>query len=245
MRRVHGYLPFPAVVAFTFVLVVAGAGAACKKKPAKAGDTCPNEWATACTDKSDALVCVSGKLEAVPCRGATGCMDTGDGGNECSNDAHDVGEPCKEEGNYGCSLDAKALLKCDAMRWTKAQDCKGANGCAPNAQGATCDQRPDVSTCKSQDEGNGSCSADGKSLVLCRSGKMVVAATCKGPGGCRQQGDDIDCNQTIADVGDPCREGKYACATDKTTRLLCWHGKMISEKVCKSCSVVKDEVQCE
>src|ERR1700689_1908287 len=103
MPRAQGH-PLRFVATSAFVLALGAALLACKK-PAKAGDACPNEWATVCTDKKGALVCVSGKLEAVVCRSASGCADTGDGGSECSNDVHDLGEPCKEEGTYGCSLD--------------------------------------------------------------------------------------------------------------------------------------------
>ena len=94
-----------AVVAVLSVLAVA-----CKK-PGKAGDACKKEWATDCTDKKNALVCVSGKLEAVGCRDNVGCMDMGDGNDNCSNNNQNVGEPCKQEGNYSCSVDSKAMLK--------------------------------------------------------------------------------------------------------------------------------------
>ena len=236
------------LVAVALVAAIAVVAVACKK-PGKAGDACKKEWATDCTDKKNALVCVSGKLEAVACRDITGCMDMGDGNDNCSNDTQNVGEPCKDDGNYGCSIDKKAMLKCEAMHWKKVDDCKGQNGCVSNAQGAKCDQGTESAgaACTAANEGNGSCTPDGKSLLICRSGKMVVGATCKGMNGCRQQGTKLDCNQTIADLGDPCDdyEGKYACAADKKTRLVCKAGKMVKDKVCKSCSVMIQDVQCQ
>jgi hypothetical protein len=76
---------------------------------------------------------------------------------------------------------------------------------------------------------------------------MVIAATCKGMHGCREAFNKLECNQTIADPGDPCDnyEGKFACSTDKKTRLVCKGGKMVKDKTCKSCSVMIDEVQCQ
>jgi hypothetical protein len=230
-------------------VVVAVVVAACSKGP-RAGEKCTRAWAIECTGKTDAVVCVGGRWESMQCRSVTGCMDMGNEGNDgCSNDTHVVGEPCKEDGAYGCSLDGKAMLKCDADRWTKADDCRGQNGCVSNATGASCDKGTESAgaACTPENEGNGSCTPDGHALLVCKSGKMVVAAMCKGMHGCRQQGTKLDCNQTIADVGDPCDdyEGKYACASDKKSRLVCKNGKMARDRGCKSCTVVIDDVQCQ
>jgi hypothetical protein len=237
---------FATAASVSMAIVLAFSSVACKK-PAKAGGACTKEWATDCTDKRSALVCVSGKLEVLACRSATGCMDMGDGNDDCTNDTEDVGEPCREEGTFGCSVDTKGLMKCDGKHWMRIDDCKGQNGCTSNAAGAKCDKGTETAgaSCSPENEGNGACAPDGKSLLMCRSGKMVVAATCKGLNGCRQQGTDLDCNQTIADVGDPCYEGKFACSTDKKSRLQCRNGKMVTQKACKSCTVMIQEVQCE
>jgi hypothetical protein len=237
---------FSAALVVVMAVLVLAAGAC--KKHGKAGDPCKTEWSTDCTDKKDALVCVSGKLEALACRSINGCMDMGDGNDDCSNETQMMGEPCKDEGNYSCSIDAKEMLKCDSKHWIMVDDCKGQNGCQSSASGAKCDKGTETAgaSCSAQNEGNGSCSPDGKSLLMCRSGKMVLAATCKGLNGCRQRGTDLDCNQTVADIGDPCFEGKYACSTDRKTRLQCRSGKMAKDRTCnKSCSVMIEEVQCQ
>lgn len=230
------------------VLTVALA-AACKKKVMKAGDPCKKEWATDCTDKKNAMVCVNGKLEALACRDNVGCMDMGDGDDNCSNGTHNVGEPCKEEGNFECSVDTKAMLKCDSKHWTKVDDCKGQHGCVSNAKGATCDKGSGNpgDPCTPENEGNAACTGDGKNLLICHKGTMNIGATCKGMNGCRQAGDKLDCNETIADLGDPCEgdEGKTACSTDKKTRLVCKSAKFAKDKVCKSCTVLIDQIQCQ
>jgi hypothetical protein len=246
MRSRRLSAPQPALaLALAALMAVA---AACKKPP-RAGAACTREWATECTDQSNAVTCVSGRWESIACRSVTGCMDMGEGNDSCSNDSHNVGEPCKEEGNYGCSPDQKAMLKCDSKRWTKIDDCNGQHGCVSNATGAKCDKGTESAgaSCTPQNEGNGSCTPDGKSLLVCRGGKMVVAALCKGMHGCRQLGNKLECNQTIADVGDPCEdyEGKFACSSDKKSRLVCRNAKMVKDRTCKSCSVLIDEVQCQ
>ena len=222
---------------------------ACKKKAMKAGDPCKTEWATDCVDKKNAMVCVNGKLEAIACRDITGCMDMGDGNDNCDNTTHNVGEPCKKDGDYECSVDTKAMLKCDSKHWTKIDDCKGQHGCVSNAKGATCDKGSGNvgDPCTSDQENTGACTPDGKSLILCHSGKMVLGSTCKGLNGCRQAGTKLDCNNTVADVGDPCEgdEGKPACGTDKKTHLVCKSGKFVKDRTCKSCSVMIDKVECQ
>ena len=49
-------------------------------------------------------------------------------------------EPCHDEGNPECSVDKKAMLKCEGKHWKKTADCNGQHGCVNNAKGATCDQ---------------------------------------------------------------------------------------------------------
>lgn len=238
------------VLAASLVAAVAlSLGNVACKKPPKAGDACKKEWATSCTGKATAVTCVDGKWVAVQCRDVVGCMDMGDENDNCSNSTQNVGEPCKDEGNPSCSVDGKAMLKCESKHWVKIDDCNGQHGCVSNAKGATCDKGTETegAACTASNEGNGSCTPDGKSLLVCHGGKMVVAATCKGMHGCRQQGTKLECNHQIADVGDPCEgyDGSYACATDKKTRLQCKGGKMVKDKVCKSCSVMIDEIQCQ
>jgi len=238
----------PALAALA-LLVTLGGASSCKKPP-KPGGACTKEFAVECTGKAAAVMCVSSKWEAVACRDITGCMDMGgDGTDNCSNSTQNVGEPCKEEGNPSCSVDTKAMLKCQDKHWVKIDDCNGQHGCVSNAKGATCDKGTENAgaSCTASNEGNGSCTPDGKSLLICKGGKMIVAATCKGMHGCREAFNKLECNQTISDLGDPCEdwEGKPACSTDKKTRLVCKNGKMVKDKVCKSCSVMIDDVQCQ
>jgi hypothetical protein len=231
----------PAVLASAAILLVA-----CGKKP-QPGAACKEEGTLKCVDKASALACTNGKWEKVTCNGISGC-ETLVGDSTCTYDGYVAGEPCTEEGKPECSTDKKAMLKCEAKHWKQIDTCDGQNGCVANALGAKCDKGKATvgSSCTADNEGNAACSPDGKALLICRSGKMALGAACKGMHGCREQGTKIDCNQTIADLGDPCDgyEGRYACSSDKKERLVCKQGKMAKDKACKSCSVLIDEVQC-
>ena len=127
--------------------------------------------------------------------------------------------------------------------------CTGKLGCVANAEGAKCDlgAAEANSECTPQNEGNASCTPDSKDLLLCKKGKMTVAAHCRGMHKCRQLGKQIECDESIGQLNDICDaseyEGKMACSEDKKMRLVCKGGKFIKEKDCK-CSVMIDKVNC-
>jgi hypothetical protein len=161
-----------------------------------------------------------------------------------------VGEPCLDEGKPECTGDHKASIKCENAHWKLVDKCNGALGCVSNAMGTKCDlgASTEGSPCTKENEGNASCTPDAKGLLLCKSGKMVLGAKCKGMHGCRQLGTQLECDETIADLGDVCDsseyEGKFACSTDKKTRLVCKSNKFVKDRACK-CSVMIDKVNCD
>ena len=223
--------------------------AACKKPP-KPGADCKTKGEVQCLDKKTAVMCAGGKWEGpLACEGPTGCMSVaGDG--SCTHTNYAVGEPCLDEGKPECSGDHKAALKCENAHWKLVEACNGVLGCVSNAQGTRCDlgASTEGTSCTKENEGNASCTPDAKALLLCKGGKMTVAARCKGMHGCRQLGKQIECDETIADLGDVCDsseyEGKLACSTDKKTRLVCKSNKFVKERACK-CFVMIDKVNCD
>ena len=232
---------------FLFVSAAVVLLAACGKP--KAGDKCKTEEEVKCTDKANALVCTDGKWEALACRGLNGCMSMMGSPGTCTNDGFNVGEPCHEEGNPECSADKKAMLKCEGKHWKKTADCNGQHGCVSNAKGATCDQGSQEagSACDADQEDSYSCSPDKKTELVCKGGKMVLASNCRGMHGCRQKGDEIDCDNSLAEAGDPCADAKSnpACSSDKKALLKCKGGKMVKDKACKTCTVFLDEIKCD
>jgi len=138
-------------------------------------------------------------------RGLNGCMSMMGSPGTCTNDGFLVGEPCHDEGNPSaastrrpCSVRGQAL--------EETADCNGQHGCVNNVKGATCDQGSQEagSACDADQEDSYSCSPDKKTELVCKGGKMVLASNCRGMHGCRQKGDEIDCDSSLAEVGDPC-----------------------------------------
>jgi hypothetical protein len=79
----------------------------------------------------------------------------------------------------------------------------------------------------------GSC-ADKKSHLVCLNKKYVLE-TCKGAGGCNDDGKSLVCDNTKADLGDGCgHEGARACSADGSKELRCRSGKFATEWSCRS-----------
>lgn len=217
----------------------------CSKKEVKAGDPCETHGEIQCVDEKNGAFCVNGKYEVLACEGPTGCMSVA-GKGSCTHHNYMAGEACFEEGKPECSGDKKAMLQCKHSHWVKLNDCKGALGCVANAEGARCDlgASAEGESCTPENEGNAACTEDKKALLMCKGGRMQVASTCKGMHGCRQLGDELQCDSSIADIDDPCEDGAYACSVDKKSRLVCKSGKLAKDQDCK-CSVMLDEINCE
>jgi len=230
-------------VVVSIVALALLATAACKK--AQPGGACTKKGDIQCVDKKTGVICVDSKWETITCEGPTGCMSVA-GSGSCTHLNYAVGEPCMNEGEPQCTGDKKAMIKCEGSHWKLLNACTGKLGCVANANGAKCDlgAAEANSECTAQNEGNASCTPDGKDLLLCKSGKMTVAAHCRGMHKCRQLGKKIDCDESIGLLGDICDEdGKLACSEDKKTRLACKGGKFVKDRDCK-CSVMIDKVNC-
>lgn len=218
-------------------------------KTVKAGDPCSEQGEIQCIDDKTGGFCVDGKYEALACEGATGCMSVA-GKGSCTHTNYAVGEACFEEGEPQCSGDNKAMIKCENSHWVLLEECKGKLGCVANVHGARCDlgAAEPGDDCTPENEGNASCTPDGKALLLCKNGKLEIESTCKGMHGCRQQGKQLECNSQIADLDDPCDhkyyDGKFACTPDKKMRLVCTDGTFVKDQDC-ACNVMIDDVTCK
>ena len=233
-----------ATVALAALVVSLGA---CSKPP-KEGSPCATKGDVKCVDKTTAVICASGKFEKLTCDAPIGCMTVA-GTGSCTHASYAVGEPCLEEGKPDCSGDHKSMIKCEGDHWKLVNTCAGVLGCVSNAEGTKCDLGAAApgSACTKENEGNASCTPDAKSLLICKAGKMTIAATCKGTHGCRQLGTQLTCDETISDLGDVCDsseyEGKFGCTPDKKMRVVCKKDKMVKDRAC-NCSVMIDKVSC-
>jgi hypothetical protein len=232
--------PLRTALVIAFLGVFALLLVACKKP--QPGAACKKEGEAVCINDKSAVVCTDGKWENEECRSITGCMQSG-----CSNSDHAVGEPCTEEGHSACAGKGKQMVKCAKKHWVLVNACNGQHGCVSNAFETNCDRGTLEAGESCEGEDTYSCTPDKKDLLVCKGKKMILSGHCRGMHACRQLGDKIECNQEIAELGDPCEsEGKPACSVDKKSRLTCQKGKMAKDPSCKKgCRVMIQDVLCE
>jgi hypothetical protein len=142
------------------------------------------------------------------------------------------GDKCSGAGLPTCSDPATALICLNGT--VTALHCRGPKACTPTASEVQCDNALALAGDSCDQPGDVACSVDHKSALECQSGKFAVAETCKGVRGCQVEGNDISCDDDVADLGDPCHtEATYACSTDKLTALKCVGKKFQALNTCR------------
>lgn len=163
---------------------------------------------------------------------------------------------CKKKPGDSCSgtspscLDDNNLLVCEKGTLISTP-CKGPNGCKVENNLIKCDISGNAAgdPCSSGDEGDTACGVDGKSQISCHSGKYEVAL-CRGPDGCKTQGNTSICDLSIAEEGQECKGpgaiNTYACSVDGTKVLKCTNGQFNMSGYCrgKKCEVKDGKVGC-
>lgn len=218
-------------------VVLALLGPGCKAKP---GDKCTGSapGLPACADPSTALVCASGVVTALPCRGPKACAATR-AQVECDNSLANVGDNCDQLGDVACAVDKKSALECQNGKFVLAEPCKGARGCIVEGNEISCDN--DVSDvddpCRT--EGDYACTSDKAMVLKCVNKKFTALNACRGKDACRvmvlpeEKKVDFMCDDTVAKEGDPCdTENEGACSMDKTEYLHCRANKFVKDKAC-------------
>lgn len=231
---------------FAFAVLIASG---CKPK---VGDDCKSEAKEICVDERQALVCHQGSWEPMICRGSRGCSKTDDG-ESCDQSVAEANDVCNLERDVVCTADKKHMLECRQGHWTKAQSCFGDRGCTVGEDKVHCDNSfADVDDACNE-ENDFACSRDKTKALVCRGGKFVVKSQCKGKNACRLSGDSssgfkIECDDSIANAGDPCdKENHFACAQDQQTILKCVGKRFVSDERCSTkqrCDVRGDVVGC-
>lgn len=109
-----------------------------------------------------------------------------------------------------------------------------------------------LSACGGAKEG-GSCGqsgflcADSSAALECKLERWV-RLPCKGPGGCKREGDVIRCDMSANTEGDACAstaEGKGLCSFAGNATLECREGALVKTNDCTSCSVSGEQVICQ
>jgi hypothetical protein len=180
-------------VLFVFVLVQ------CKGLKQKAGDKCSNNGRYECSDASNALLCVNGSLQAMPCRGPHGCQGIGSASN-CDDELGQAGETCMMDAtgaNYACASDLNSELMCQSNKWVVESTCKGPGHCKITGDTVNCDDDfADIGDpCKTNpSDANYSCTMDKKTRVVCTANKFVAFDYCHGSKGCHIEGSVVYCD---------------------------------------------------
>ena len=162
-----------------------------------------------------------------------------------------VGGKCTNLGRFICSTPDSALL-CNGGTY-EAISCRGARGCTGGSLNPQCDddlaQLGDA--CFSATNDNYACATDHKSSLKCENGKFALYRTCKGLKGCtvNVKADEIDCDTSLVDVGDPCgTSGTYSCSSDHKMELMCQSEKFVPANSCRGpreCRIMDDKVHCD
>ena len=214
-----------------------------------AGSSCDKGEAR-CLDPKSELVCQAGRFIESPCNGPNGCRLT-DKGTSCDFSGNKPGDPCSadEEGAASCSR-ADAMLACHSGQYTLLP-CRGSQGCV-NAEGrAICDTSLAEPGDVCHDENLKACSGDGSQVLICKQRTMQRFYLCRGANGCSSAARKLNCDTSIAKLGDACDkklEGQaFSCSPDASEILVCKAGAFVHDQSCKNgqkCRLSGSSTQC-
>jgi len=165
-----------------------GASASCDYTFADENDPCTVDDLACSTDKKAELRCDQTKfVKIATCGGTDGCTVVPSGkGNTLTCDDHIAqnGDLCSDNGRSACTVDKQSVLTCKGGHFAIAASCHGPTGCRviPNPSAGTTTIACDRNIAEVDDrcnDGANACSADGTSLLTCRTGRLVVAKRCK------------------------------------------------------------------
>jgi hypothetical protein len=218
------FAAFLGLASLTFVACKPAVGSSCTKGEAR------------CIDPGRALVCEEGKFIETPCAGKLGCRPQPEG-TACDVHGNKAGDRCSkdEEGAAVCA-DKETLLACRGGTTVLAA-CRGQGGCVEEYGRAACD----ASIAEEGDPcgagSKSSCSVSGKEVLVCAGGAMKKTYECRGERGCTVASGKLDCDQTVARLGDGCDprlDGSYACSEDRKNIVKCEKGRFVADETCKA-----------
>ena len=158
-----------------------------------------------------------------------------------------VGAKCKTDGKEICNDKATALV-CHDGAWTEMA-CRGSKGCSAAGGDVDCDQSVASPGDLCLDDGKAVCTPDGKSALECKASKWTLNDKCLGPKGCTTDAQFVHCDNSLANIGDPCGQpDDHACALDNKSMLACKNEKWELQSHCrgqKACRVDGDDVSCD
>ena|GEM_PF-845708 len=203
-----------------------------------------------CLDAKRELVCQAGSFIESPCNGPGGCRQT-EKGTSCDFSGDKAGDPCSrdEEGAASCST-KDGMLACHGGLYALVP-CRGPRGCE-NADGrAFCDTSIAEQGDPCSDENLKACAGDRSQVLICKQHTMQRFYLCRGANGCVSSAGKLNCDTSIAKLGDACDqklEGQaFACTPDESQILVCKGGAFALDETCKfgqKCSVLGLSTKC-
>lgn len=182
-----------------------GAEHVCDQSVAQDGDACNVVDDYVCTsDRKAMLRCTKNKWTLVQsCLGERACAMEKKKNDDvarvtCDNSIANVGDACREEENYACSLDRKLALACRKGHFVQASSCKGPKGCSVTGskeQGfkVECDDSVAAPGDTCDKDEHFSCSADERAILKCKNRKFEVEEKCKTKEKCQIKGGQVGC----------------------------------------------------
>ena len=157
------------------------------------------------------------------------------------------GKSCFDEGSAAC--DGSRMLTCRAKTWEEVA-CAGPKGCTQSGRFVDCDETVAVAgtPCSNDSpDGYSSCSVDHKTRLKCAFGAWHEDIPCRGPKGCAVVSRFVDCDDSVAKVGDACERDSITCSDDASAVLVCRTGRYALDTPCSPgrCTVSGSTVGCE
>jgi hypothetical protein len=217
----------------------------------KAGGKCQLGQA-ACTDPRNALACQGGVFVDIPCKGKGGCvLDRVTKKVTCDDSVAEEGDGClmSDSDNWACSPDNTKALICKSGKFALNLNCRGDRKCHINSFSETisCDIHKAQKGDPCPRPGVTACSTDFKQMLICKDGAFETFRYCRGTTGCALRSDEAFCDESIAELNDPCgRSGFLACSEDGKSELECRSGKFQQVRDCKKtgCHFMNGRVDC-
>jgi hypothetical protein len=156
------------------------------------------------------------------------------------------------DGPAMCGSDRRSVVQCQRGAWAVLQWCPGARGCWIGGNMIQCDTTQALAPAAPHAgapcaaEGGYDCTPDRRALTVCRGGRTAIASTCRGARGC-SVGNAVDCDHSIAVIGDPCDGPKeIACSQDGKAVLHCTNGVYQFGEACRNaCLSTSGRVLCQ
>jgi hypothetical protein len=155
-----------------------------------------------------------------------------------------AGNKCTNAGRFVCG-DAVTALYCEGGTY-RAVSCRGARGCSGGIVAPSCDDRSAIEgeSCMPPSNDDRACTSDRARALVCRDGRWEAWRACKGARGCVAMEDRVECDATIASVGDPCASSDaWACSVDGASLLACKGEKMDVARTCRGSGECKVDIE--